>query len=105
MQLWHEATGNDGLTQNEMDDIAKEAGESFERHILRSIIYQQKKIGRVVVRGDRYFWMKAPQDEARLVLGDATSLEGPTYQASQRPLEESTHSERRALRTPEEMGL
>ena len=53
---WAEATGESGLTIDDMDRIAREIGRPIDRNNLRSVVYNQKKAGRVTADGDRYFW-------------------------------------------------
>lgn len=55
-QRWAEASGKSGLTLDEMARIADEAGSPVERNNLRSLVFNQRKAGRVVVSGDRYIW-------------------------------------------------
>ena len=61
MQLWAKASGDNGVTMNELDQTAAANGYRLERHVLRSIIYQQRKVNRVTVNGDRYVWHTEPQ--------------------------------------------
>lgn len=56
INLWEQASGEAGLTLDQMDEVAKSAGHELERNILRSIVFAQKQTGRVTVRGDRYVW-------------------------------------------------
>jgi len=53
---WGEASGTAGLTLDDMERLAKDAGISIERNALRSIVFNQKKHGRVNPSGDRYIW-------------------------------------------------
>ncbi len=61
IRLWAKACGENGLTMNELDQTAAANNYHLERHILRSIIYQQRKVNRVTVTGDRYVWHMEPQ--------------------------------------------
>ena len=60
---WAEV-GEEGLTLDDMERIAREAGANIQRNALRSVVFAQKKVGRVRPVGDRYVWSKPPREQA-----------------------------------------
>jgi hypothetical protein len=53
---------NRPLSLDEMMEIAGSKGLKLERNNARSLVFAQKKTGRVVPKGDRYLWKPSGPD-------------------------------------------